>query len=289
MIIAGVLSLWFSAYIVPEPQRIIAEQVGAALLVVGVWTAVQEYLIRRDVEQQNQQLLQTIVTQSQSLLHTVEAHHQVEIQENEQLLENVETLHSFEREVRDIGLTKVLDKSTAFNYFNFIENSQELTFVLRDGRTWLSAHLDAFRSRFRDSGKKTRFIVVHPLSEYMDDLARGVNVSKQYQKDKVLDACNLLIGEYERLPESSRGELEILGHYLTSVLAVYMSEKTLLIEPYFFSVGHNKPPLFAVEPRTEESYYARVKSDLVDLVENHSELLYRNGKKSGVLTSVEIS
>ena len=260
MVTTGMLFIWLSTVSETNPQlrlNLFIQAIGVAFLISGAWTAVQEYLVRKDVEKQNQTLV-----------------------------ERVEQLYDRGTELERIGLVWVLDKSTSFNYSELIETSEEFTFVLNDGLTWIGHYMDSIKRRLDKRHTSTRFIVVHPDSDYVADLANRTGIDQVYQREKILEACNKLIREYEYSSEGSRGTLEIYGHQLPNVLATYMTNKLLLIEPYFYSVGRNTPPLFAIEPRTGDSYFARAKRDLDSLIEPPSILLYRSGQRFETLSGI---
>lgn len=258
LIIIGGVFLWFSTTTLwNDSARQIAGELASVLLISGIWTIMQEYFVKSDFEQQKNELIN-----------------------------RVELLYQSAQRVQNIGLVDILSDSRQRNKAPLIESAKHFTLVVNDGRTIIGSNILSFQRRFSRMETTTRFVVTHPESEYVPLLAHKTGLTSKEIKIKINEACKILVDEYNKLPEDSRGDFKIYGHHMPGMFTVFLTEETLLLIPYIFSNRKTHVPLFEFQPKSEDMPYSHFKSDIESLIADHSELIFHNGthhypKKTG--------
>ncbi len=224
LIIMGGALLWFSTTTRwGVSAREIASELASVLLISGIWTIMQEYFVKSDFEQQRNDLINRVELLYQSTLH-----------------------------IQNIGLIEVLSDSRQRNKAKLIETAKHFTLIANDGRFIIDSHILSFQRRFSRMETTTRFIIVHPESNYIPLLAHKTGATTKELKAKIIETCKLIAGEYNKLPENSRGDLRIYGHYVPGMFTAYLTEETFLFIPYMFSNRKTHVPLFEFQPKTED-------------------------------------
>ena len=74
--------------------------------------------------------------------------------------------------VTRLGLAEVVPDANHYSYSSIIRNSKDLSIVLNDGRSWLSARVFDFQHRFNQMGFQTELFVPDPGGEFVEYLQR---------------------------------------------------------------------------------------------------------------------
>jgi hypothetical protein len=144
------------------------------------------------------------------------------------------------QECRDLGLTSasVGVLSTDPLVDDMIHNAQDLIGIMNDGRGFLDSKQEDIRSRTRDDEKTTRFVFLHPQSEYLHSLIKKNLKTHAEQVGDIRRGFRALTQtSYRKSSISIRGSFGILpSSYL-------ISERYALVSPYL-SAERGSLPIF---------------------------------------------
>jgi len=259
LIVLGGVLLWYST---SQPgvdsARLVAGELSSILLISGIWTVIQEYFVRADFEEQKRELV-----------------------------DRIDALHQLAIRTQGVGLVDVLADSRTRGKGPIIETARHLVIVMNDGRTLVGANLISFQRRFSKPETVTKYVLVHPDSDYVPILARKTGETRESVRAAIFEACKLLTSEHLNIPEHSRGALEIYGHHMPSMFASFITESSFIMIPYVLSNHRTHVPLFEFEPKGSDMPYEHYRSDIETLMAAHAELLYRNGEFYGALKQLE--
>lgn len=261
LLILGGVSLWYSTSDRwSDASRQVAGQLTSVLLISGMWTLVQEYFVRGEFEEQKRGLV-----------------------------DRIDNLHQLSLKAQNVGLVDVVADSRTRSKSEILETARHLTVLMNDGRTFVNSNLFSFRRRFSRPETTTRYLVVHPNSEFLPILAHKVGEPPEEIQKRILQACKLLTDEHGRIPQPARGKLEIYGHNMPTNFAALLTDETLIMILYTTASGRTHVPLFEFQPKGVDMPYEHFKRDLEALIADRSELLYSNGAFVGILNEFQLN
>ena len=202
-----------------------------ALIIGGMWTGIYEWYMRTDFVQMNRE-------------HAGEIISQIKLAQGEE----------------EIGLVEVLEDSNDFDYTPILLESNNLTILLNDGRTWISTHSEDLRHRFGDEEKNTTFILLHPDSDMLEIMARKVDSTVDNLRAKIAESIKMLNDL-----SCSNTKLEILGHYLFNPQSIFLGDSVAVVTMYFTARGRRTVPLMKFLDVGPHAYLRKIREDLHDL------------------------
>lgn len=139
--------------------------------------------------------------------------------------------------------------------------------VLSDGRAWVTHNREALKTRFKDSGKITTVILLHPESDMLSVAFKKKGVSSvDAYREKIVSTIKDLI-EINK----NGSALEICGHRLTNCFSVVLNDNYAVFFPYFLSDETRHPPVFVFrkgkKSQEECSFYYKASKDFDRLKE----------------------
>lgn len=183
-------------------------------------------------------------------------------------------------EADGLGLESVLADCDRLDYHEAILDGRQLTVLLNDGRTWVSAHRGQLRRRLQDANKETTVILIHPDSPMLEVLARKGNVDAEMLHSRIMETISMLRSE----KAESRGQLEVLGHFLFNPHSLILTEERAISIPYFVSRGGRMVPAFVFKNTGRpDCHYAALQADIEALRIDCESLIPSAGGLSGVL------
>jgi hypothetical protein len=207
-------------------------------LIGGVWTAINEFIIRREFIRIN----------------------------DENAEKTVAFLMTNENEKR-LGLQLVSIDSLSFDYAKLIEESTRLIVVMNDGRTWISTHSERLEKRLRDRGKTTVFAFLNPESAMVKIQARKEGLDEHSIQMKIAEAVQT-INEMK----SADSKVQILGHFLYNTHTIYISDDYAIVTPYFISRARRSPPVYKYVDVGDDCYYRKLVEDIDALLKDSKDI-----------------
>ena len=125
-----------------------------------------------------------------------------------------------------------------FDYRALILDSERLTVILNDGRSWVDTNRELLRQRLSKQGRSTRFCFVGPNSPYLDLLIKKNGKARSSQIDELRRSVSV-ISEIT----SDLSDVEILGHDRPSPYCMFLSEAQAVVHPYYFLEAGTLPVL----------------------------------------------
>jgi len=213
--------------------------ISTALIVSGVWTSINQYFLRKD-----------FISLHNS--HT------------DRIIEKID----FSRVSREIGINRLFSTADKYDYKNLILNSEKLTIVLNDGRTWLNWNLESMQARFNDETKETVFIFLHPNSDFLEIMAHKVSSTRDVLKTKVVETIKML-----NSIKTEKTNLAIFGHHFYNSHSVFLTEDIAVMTPYTISRARKVPIVFEFLENTDlNCYYNKIKDDIHVLLQDSEDI-----------------
>jgi len=168
-----------------------------------------------------------------------------------------------------IGLDAVHIAESAFDYTEIINQSQELTFVFNDGRTWFSRHEADLSDRLARADRSTTVIIAHPASGFLPSLAEKVEADVDALTKKIEESVRML-----RRNTKNNHRLKIFGHRFPTSYSAIISEKHAIFIPYPMARKEDKIPCFVFSSDVDSSFYHILKRDIDTLVARASRRIF---------------
>lgn len=240
LIIVGLLLLIISiAAIEHEFWNTFINSISTALVVTGVWNGINQYVLRKDFVN----------------LHN---HHTNRIIQSINLSETA----------KDVGITNIYPTADQYDYKPIIKESERLTILLNDGRTWLNWNSESMQERFMDSKKETTFIFLHPESEFLEVMAHKVHSTVDILKSKLNESLHML-----KDIKKANTNLKVYGHKFFNCHSIFMNEDIGIVTPYTISRARKVPVVFEyLENTNPNCYYLKIKDDIKVLLQDCEEL-----------------
>lgn len=222
---------------------IIFEHIATALIIAGIWHAINHLFIWKEFI--------CIISRLINLI-------------NSDKIEIIRAINTARRDT-ELGLTDAYNDVGDFNFNEFILHPKELTIVLGQGFGWVPHHIDALRLRISDPQKMTKFFFIHPDSKAAELIAKKIQLEKEDYCRKAQATIQILKQEMKK-----DSNLLIYGHFSVPHHSVYFADKnSLVITPYFFSHSRRNPPVFVFN---KGAFVTKVKLDL-ETLETESTIL----------------
>lgn len=228
LVILGLLFLIASIELHEGFWASIFRELSTALLVGGIWAGAYEYLMRRDFTVMHDANINRVISK-------------IETSQNE----------------RALGLAEAMSTCDRYEYSSLILESNTLTIVLNDGRTWASWNNTHLKKRFADAEKETTVILLHPESQLLPVMAHKLGMDVNSVQMKIAETVSLL-----NTLKTPSTKLKILGHNLLNPHSAYLADNYLVMTPYFFSRARSIPPLFKFQDIGGECYFRRSVEDI---------------------------
>jgi len=168
-----------------------------------------------------------------------------------------------------IGLSEVHVAESGFDYADIISNSQELTFVFNDGRTWFSRHEADLSDRLARPDRSTTVIIAHPNSSFLPILAEKVEADVEGLARKIEESARML-----KRNAKNNHRLKIFGHNFPTSYSAIISENFGVFIPYPMARKEDKIPCFVFTSDVESSFYHILKRDIDTLVARASRRIF---------------
>lgn len=276
LILAGLfllaLPLWLNAKDGAKYEFItpLCTHLSVALLVGGVWGAVNEFLLKRDflqiLEGSSNRMVQATVAVTATLQEDNQRL-QRQIADSGEMLGRQLTLAKQEEHA---GLVEVRPFSHDYDFHDLILNSRRLIVVSNDAQTWTSSHAHGLRKRFANPQNSTVLVLLHPNAAVMNALANKYGPSAETLKKRIQDTLDLI-----RELKSPDTDVKVYGNLMFNTYAGYVGDTYAVMRPYFNSQGRRNPPLFRVadRPGSDDCLFQQIRGDCEALVGSSVELM----------------
>lgn len=209
----------------------VTEHVATALFIAGVWHCLHEFFVKREF-----------------------------IKIHDRGIERVLDAVATARQDAAIGLISTCNDVKEFSYLPFIDHPAPLTVVLNDGGHWVSDHIDALRKRLSDPLRRTKFLLIHPESSFIEPLCSKIGWEPDEYRNKILKTVREL-----RSLGRTHGNIEILGHRTIVYQSLFFSHSDIVMTPYFLSSEKQTPPVLVFRDDGQDSFGAKLKRDIAAL------------------------
>jgi hypothetical protein len=138
-----------------------------------------------------------------------------------------------------------------------IQNAQNLIGIMNDGRGFLDSKQEDIRGRTRDDKKSTRFVFLHPQSEYLHSLI------KKNLKTHAEQVGDIRRG-FRALTQPSYGKslISIRGSFGILPSSYLISERYALVSPYLSAERGSLPIFrFASDRHNKSRFYDLIVDD----------------------------
>lgn len=275
MIIGGVglhtVTLWPGASATRDAfLKELGTQVAAALLIGGLWTLVNEFMLRREFLR----ILETNAVQLSREAHALdeslrEGHTALSRQIDSGtglLLRKIE----FAKQAQAVGLVEVHASYASYDFKDLILNSSELMIVSNNANAWIARNAEALRKRFSDPKRHTTFILLHPSADVLETLARKYGTERDDLRKEIRNTVNHL-----RVLGEGGGKVSVYGHFLVNAYSSYVGDEYAVIVPYVNAPKQHPRPLLRITDREGQAdcLYKHVRRECSALAEQSLELL----------------
>lgn len=231
MIIFGLLMILFSGN-KGELLTSFVSQVGSILLISGAWSILYETSLRCQ------------------FFDAIDEHLQV-------LLE----LKQSAEQQKTTGLVNIYQDTDTYDFRQAISENIELRVFITTGRSFISKFYHDFVKRFQDSNKITVFILTHPSSPAIDNLA----FREKKSAAKILEKIKSSVDYIKDMPGYSSQHVKIFGHKTLPSCRAILGDDKVYITFFQLSPGRRPLPLFVFENSGENSFFSIIKNDISSL------------------------
>lgn len=225
--------------------HLIAEHLSMALVIAGMWHAINELIIKRH-------MLNFI---SNSFSGFNEKFDQMKIDFGKNKDEIINSISNARKDSK-LGLIDTYHDVASFSFSDFISHPEELTIVLGDGMTWISNHIEPLRERLSNPTKRTKIFLMSPDSPALISVAKKMGKAVPATQERVNISIKMIESE---ITNSSR--IKIILHDSVPHHSIFLGDR-LLLSTYFFHKKKRNPPLFVFE---KGSFVSKVQADLNEL------------------------
>jgi hypothetical protein len=143
-----------------------------------------------------------------------------------------------------------------------LSQSRELILVMNDGRSWMRANRERLRERIRDSSKRTRIVLLHPRSDFIDILINKNKKTRSQQIEDIKSSFDVL-----QISPGRPELLEVRGHYGFNPFTLILTDNYAFVSPYMFN-ERGALPLMKFTSQTQSGLYHQIRQDAEMLFDN---------------------
>lgn len=236
------LGLFIAALVQPDGVgKQICEHLATVVLVGATSAVTTEFLLRRD-------FVRMIDENAERILEKIKLAGQ----------EDALGLREVQRELIHVEVLSRL-----------ILESQDLTVMINDGRTWVSNNSTRLETRFRDPTKNTTFVLLDPDGPIVAVQARKESVDAESIRGKVRQTVQILCTLAKK-----ETDLKILVHDFYNPQTVFLGDDVAVVTPYFTAPGRKPIPAFIFRNTGDASHFSLLRQDALELVK-HSKAIDR--------------
>jgi len=138
-----------------------------------------------------------------------------------------------------------------------IRDAKQLLAVMNDGRGFLDSKQEDIRARNDDPTKSTRFVFLHPRSDYLHSLIKKNGKSHEGQVGDIRRGFEALCETPDR-----KSAIEIRGSYGVFPSSYLISERYAFVSPYLCAEGGSLPIFrFAENRENNQRLYKKIADD----------------------------
>jgi hypothetical protein len=141
-----------------------------------------------------------------------------------------------------------------FPYQQVIHEAGKLLVVMNDGRSWISANRESLALRLRNRRKHTRFLFLHPKSEFLRTLVLKNGKTVMTQVEEIKRSCSILQGI------TSSYHVEVRGHFVFNPYCLLLTESHAVVSPYYYCET-GELPVFVFGKRASGQFYDKYSED----------------------------
>lgn len=237
-IIGSAIFFWFSELITNHPIiKSIFSNIGAALLISGVFTVVNEYIMK------------------------------------DKLVELIFTKLKLKEDIQKTGIDETTLESTSIDYRYYIKQSNRTIDVFHTyGETWTKANHDYFVDRLVSSNCKIRVFLMSPDSEFLPALAKHYGKTPQELKETIERVKKLWEDIYSKKPKKGRkltqSDLKLYFHDMFPARSIYkMDDKVIVVDSRIMDGRTSTlPVLICSDTKKTNDFYDYYVNELNQLV-----------------------
>ena len=226
------------------------------LLVAGLLSVIYEFFLRQEILQMVKKRVDELQASISAEMKSIEA----TIREENQFIQKYINLSE---SIKTLGLSLVAPSSSKFDYSELFNGDSPLYIVMNDGRTWASFHSASLAKRFKDSRKKTVFIVIHQESPFLAVLCQKVKSTREGLQAKINETIQNLKGY-----GADVDCLEVYGHQLPTTYSLVLNKNLAVLTPYPMAEKAEDIPAYVYRNTGPDAYYASIWKDVEALLKS---------------------
>lgn len=162
--------------------------------------------------------------------------------------------------LRQLGLAQVYaDFSEDTSALSAIALGRDLLVVMNDGRSWLASKRESIEKRLKDNTKRTRILLLHPRSPFLETLVRKNQKTVNGQIEEIRRSYNIINGM-----AVDGTNIEIRGHFLFNPSTLILTESQAFCSPYYY-MESGALPLYKFTAGDDSALYYRIRQDAEQL------------------------
>lgn len=250
-------------------------QLATILIISGVWSAVYDFLVRREfiriLDQDSEKITANLTQKIESIRYERVA----------QIAELTQQIAKSDED-RQLGMRMTWANCKDINFKSFLNSGDQLDIVMNDGQWWLSSNHANIEQRFLMKGGTTRVFLVDPKSIFIDILASKVGRSAVELGSRIKKT----VDELQAIDRPDHN-LEIYFHNLYNPYSLFLSNKGAFLTFYYFSTMRIVSPAFWFEPAGEDCQVERFKKDIEQLISDSAQIHPKSETAPGGLGAAE--
>ncbi|EJR86593.1 hypothetical protein IK7_01103 [Bacillus cereus VD156] len=246
--VASCLLFWFSELITgPTVLKAILSNIGAALLISGVVTAVSEYYTK------------------------------------DNLVEMIFKKLKLKEDIQKTGIDETLLNISEVDYGYYIKKAKSNIDVFHTyGGTWTRNNHDHFVNRLLNSNCKIRVFLMSPNSKFLPALAHQYGITSDELKAKIEEVKKLWEEIYEkkdpRRRKATQSELKLYFHESFPSRSIYRIDDQVIVVDTRIMKGRSNtlPTLICSDTKKKDDFYDYYVGELDQLVQEAEEQSLRS-------------
>lgn len=230
--------------------KLLCEQLATALLVGSFTGGLYEYFLRGEFLKHTNQQTEAVCREINSLGSAAEGR-----------AEAIRDFFAANSEQRELGVSHCYREVDRFDFTEDIQDSRSLIAIMNDGRGWTGNYYQRFVNRFRNNDCETVIILMHPNSQAIDLHAQKVGATAAGIRMKIAETIRLI----HRANDPNR-KVRILGHHFYNTMSIFITEKNVIMTPYFLSKVRRTPPAFTFTDSGIDGFYQKARQDAEALI-----------------------